>query len=113
MATGYECQRCRQAPCVCKAVQQETLEMILKERLANLETTLEKYVQAVGLASTLVPDMEIDSENPIGMMKKLEAFVNKLKKGQRKLRALEAAGVDNWEGYAEATRSLYEEEDDG
>lgn len=28
---------------------------------------------------------------------------------ERKLNALEAAGVDNWEGYGEAMRSLEEE----
>jgi hypothetical protein len=30
---------------------------------------------------------------------------------KRKLDALEAAGVDNWEGYGEAMRSLEEESD--
>lgn len=39
-----------------------------------------QYVQAVGLASTLVPDMEIDVKNPIGMMKAVVAKVTKLEK---------------------------------
>lgn len=31
----------------------------------------------------------------------------------RKLQALEDYGVDNWEGYGDATRSLNSEEDEG
>jgi hypothetical protein len=31
---------------------------------------------------------------------------------ERKLAALEAGGVDNWEGYSEALRGFYDEEDD-
>jgi len=36
-----------------------------------------------------------------------------LKLAQRKLEALRAAGVDNWEGYSEAIRLVHQEEDDG
>ncbi|MBB3910118.1 hypothetical protein [Sphingomonas desiccabilis] len=34
----------------------------------------------------------------------------KLQEAAEKLAALEAGGVDNWEGYAEALRALYEDE---
>jgi len=42
------------------------LMMILTPKLIS------EYTQAVGLASTIKPDIEIDSEDPIGMMKQLE-----------------------------------------
>ncbi|BET51811.1 hypothetical protein RGQ21_67930 [Kitasatospora aureofaciens] len=35
-----------------------------------------------------------------------------LKRAYEKLTALEAAGVDNWEGYGHAMTFLYEEEED-
>jgi uncharacterized protein with PhoU and TrkA domain len=42
----------------------------------------------------------------------LEDKVQELEKDSRKLTALEAAGVDNWEGYSHAMRILRGEEDE-
>ena len=39
-------------------------------------------------------------------------FYHQLIKDQKKLRALEQAGVDNWEGYSEAMEILQEEKPD-
>jgi hypothetical protein len=36
-----------------------------------------------------------------------------LKLSQRKLEALREEGVDNWEGYSQAMRRVFQEEDDG
>jgi hypothetical protein len=41
-----------------------------------------------------------------------EATYNLLKESDRKLQALEAAGVDNWEGYSVAMRDFYGDEDE-
>ena len=40
------------------------------------------------------------------------AEYQELKRAQDELAALEAQGVDNWEGYGEAMRSLREENED-
>jgi hypothetical protein len=40
----------------------------LEQRVKELEAELSKFIQAVGLASTLVPNMIIDVSDPIGMM---------------------------------------------
>lgn len=42
----------------------------------------------------------------------LEDKVQELEEADRKLTALEAAGVDNWEGYGHAMRVLHGEEDE-
>jgi chromosome segregation ATPase len=39
-----------------------------EQRVKALEAELSKFIQAVGLASTLVPNMIIDVSDPIGMM---------------------------------------------
>lgn len=39
-----------------------------------------------------------------------QAEYQKLKNDSRELAALEAAGVDNWDGYGEALRSLEDED---
>ena len=53
----------------------------------RLKEESEKFIMAVGLASTTVPSMEIDVEDPIGMMQKVcDEF--------DKLRARHAALVD-------------------
>lgn len=44
-------------------------------------TELSELRQAVGLASTIVPDMEIDVRDPVGMMQRVVAEVERLKKG--------------------------------
>jgi hypothetical protein len=47
------------------------------------------------------------SSEIIGLRNRLAAAFRR----NRKLEALEEAGVDNWEGYDEAMRSLHEEEE--
>jgi hypothetical protein len=37
---------------------------------------------------------------------------NELRTVEKKLNALECAGVDNWEGYSEAMREFYADEDE-
>jgi hypothetical protein len=39
-------------------------------------------------------------------------FYNQLIKDQKKLRALEQAGVDNWEGYSDAMEILQKDKED-
>ena len=46
------------------------------------------------------------------VIKQITAHYKKQQERLDKLIALEAAGVDNWEGYDVAMRSLYSEEDD-
>lgn len=43
----------------------------LEAELAAVKCELEKFIQAVGLASTCVPTMEIDISDPVGMMQKV------------------------------------------
>jgi hypothetical protein len=43
---------------------------------------LSEFVRAVGLASTTVPDMEIDASNPFGMMKQVVAEVDRLRQSE-------------------------------
>lgn len=50
----------------------------------------------------------MDTEDTITISKK---EYNDLTRAQRKLNALEAGGVDNWEWYGDSLESFWEEED--
>jgi hypothetical protein len=52
---------------------------------------LSEFVRAVGLASTTVPDMEIDASNPFGMMKQVVAEVDRLRLSEDLARGLIAS----------------------
>lgn len=53
---------------------------ILMARCAELEAQLSTWIQAVGLASTLKPNMVIDVSDPIGMMQKVVGYVEQLER---------------------------------
>lgn len=46
---------------------------IAQKRIAELDADRSKWIQAVGLLSTLAPDMLIDAADPIGMARQIEA----------------------------------------
>lgn len=52
-------------------IAQEDETKILMTKRAELEAELSTWIQAVGIASTLKPDMVIDVSDPIGMMQKV------------------------------------------
>lgn len=56
-------------------VAQEDEIKLLMARCAELEAELSTWIQAVGIASTLKPDMEINVSDPIGMMQKVVEYV--------------------------------------
>lgn len=45
----------------------------------KLQADNERLLQAVGLATTAVPDMHVDIENPVGMMQRVVAEVERLR----------------------------------
>jgi hypothetical protein len=53
--------------------------MTHQEELAALRTQLEQAQQAIGLATTAVPTMEMDTNDPVGMMQRVVAEVTALK----------------------------------
>lgn len=72
-------------------VAQEDEIKILTAKWAELEAELSTWVQAVGIVSTLKPDMVIDVSDPVGMMQKVVGHVVGLKAENKRLReALEA-----------------------
>jgi hypothetical protein len=56
------------------------------EEIADLRAEIERLLQAIGLVTTTVPDMEIDIENPVGMAQRVVAEVERLRAGNEKLR---------------------------
>ena len=64
----------------------------LPELAEKLVEEREQWIQAVGLASTCVPDMEIDTSDPIGMMHRVVAERERLL--ERELRLEET--IDEW-----------------
>jgi hypothetical protein len=73
-----------------------------------MAATIEELREALGLLSTLAPKVVMDPENPVEMAKEIELYVT----GRlNKLDALEAAGVDNWEGYDDAVSPFIVEDD--
>ena len=73
-ATGNGEQRCKGSPAG-----------VLMAKCAELEAELSTWIQAVGLASTIKPDMVIDVSDPIGMMQKVVGHVEQLKADREKL----------------------------
>lgn len=61
-------------------VAQEDEIKILMAKRAELEAELSTWIQAVGIASTLKPDMMIDVSDPIGMMQKVMGHVEQLER---------------------------------
>lgn len=72
-------------------VAQEDEIKILTAKWAELEAELSTWVQAVGIVSTLKPDMVIDVSDPVGMMQKVVGHVERLKAENKRLR--EALGA--------------------
>ena len=66
-------------------VAQEEEIKILMAKCAELEAELSTWIPAVGLASTLKPDMTIDVSDPIGMMQKVVGHVEQLKADRENL----------------------------
>ena len=58
--------------------------MIIK---TDHELTMESLLQAIGLATTLSPDMIMDVDDPIGMMQRVVKEVNKDREELAQLRA--------------------------
>ena len=59
----------------------------LRARVAALEAVLSAMTQAVGLATTCVPSMEINPDDPIGMMHRVCAEFDALRAELDKRRA--------------------------
>jgi len=79
------------------------------EMIEQLEARLSNMTQAVGLATTLKPDMVIDVENPIGMMEEVVEYVGKenkrlTKQSERRLIGLCKCGLKRDELLAENKR---------
>ena len=53
----------------------------------RLRAEIERLLQAVGLATTAVPDMQVDIENPVGMMQRVVAEFEKQRAEIERLRA--------------------------
>lgn len=70
------------------------------------------------LASTLLKLADVECHNKesvdilTSVMKEVLEHDKKQQERLKKLQALEAAGVDNWEGYDVAMRQLYNDEED-
>ena len=56
----------------------EEIEQLLLEN-TRLKAEVERLLQAIGLATTVVPNMEIDVTDPIGMMQRVVAEVERLR----------------------------------
>ncbi len=85
--------------------------MRLQAEVDRLKADAAKWIQAVGLASTIVGDMEIDVSDPVGMMQKVVAEVERLEAEVKELRSwyedgLECAAVIA-EGMAEEVTDSY------
>ena len=75
--------------------------------MSKLIEILNKWMDSIEGDEASILDITITTVNS------LEKFKAKAEPRLAKLDALEAYGVDDWEGYAEAMRSLfYEDEDD-
>ena len=57
------------------------------EKIEQLRADNERLLQAVGLATTTVPDMQVDIEDPVGMMQRVVAEVDRLRAQIERLRA--------------------------
>jgi hypothetical protein len=53
---------------------------------------------------------ETKCETQVSMVLVTEGYLSKLERSHKLLQALEAGGVDNWEGYHHATKEFYGEE---
>jgi len=49
--------------------------ILLREKVYDLSARVEELETALGLLTTLVPRMEVDSSDPMGMARKIEATV--------------------------------------
>ena len=67
-------------------VAQEDEIKILMAKCAELEAELSTWIQAIGLASTLKPNMVIDISDPIGMMQKVVRHFKQLEAKTKRLR---------------------------
>ena len=74
--------------------------------MSKLVETLKKWQETLDENEAMVMEIAITT---IKKLEKFKAFANPR---LDILDALEAAGVDNWEGYSEAMASLSEDEDD-
>ena len=64
--------------------------MTKKKIKGDSEPELKHWIQAVGLASTIVPEMQIDPSDPIEMMQRVVARVEELKDYKKELDKLRA-----------------------
>ena len=55
----------------------------LLAEVGQLRAETERLLQAIGLATTAVPNMEIDVNDPIGMMQRVVAEVDRLRSDRR------------------------------
>lgn len=74
--------------------------------MSKLIETLNKWMDSIEGDEAAILDITITTIN------RLEKFKADAQPRLRKLDALEASGVDNWEWYDEAMSSLAEDEDD-
>jgi len=74
--------------------------------MSKLVETLKEWQKTLDENEAMVMEIAITT---IEKLEKFKAFANPR---LDRLDALEAAGVDNWEGYGEAMASLSEDEDD-
>lgn len=58
---------------LCEVIEQLNLEN------TRLKAEVERLLQAIGLATTAVPNMEIDVTDPIGMMQRVVVEVDRLR----------------------------------
>lgn|SRR5512139_2540166 len=70
---------------------------------------LTAYIQAVGVASTAVPDMIVDVEDPIGMMQKVVATLAKCRIELKKTKSAILTQNDDIARVAEENNRLREE----
>ena len=78
----------------------------INEDTVKLIDQNKKLREALGLLSTLAPNIVMNPNDPVAMAREIYARINlKLKR----LEALEQAGVDNWEGYEYAMELLEQE----
>lgn len=61
---------------------------------------LSEWMQAIGLLTTLCPTLEMDSSDPLGMAKQIEAYVlaqaSKTQAAEAKLALVDDYGLDQW-----------------
>jgi len=70
---------------------------------------IERLLQAIGLVTTTVPDMEIDIENPVGMAQRVVAEVDRLRAKNERLRTVYVLIASRQSGPVDSATCWYED----